>query len=385
MAFLDPDAVARLVRPRTIVATESLGRESAPVARATLDDGSTVVVKERPRVPNWGNLENERAALEVLGRLPEGDAIGPRFVAGDDDVGVVIMSDVGAGPTIEDLLLDPDLGTEATGALLEHGRALAALHAVTAAPNVHELFLERRHLLGSTYDAAAERVRYSGLARRALWDEVGERAASVGFTPPPAAVDHDADRLWLELAEPGAFLALTTLDANPQNGVVQHDGSVRLVDFEGAAIRHLGLDAAFLRFPFPNYGHWAVLPEPVRSAMEETYREELVQRGVTAAADDGAYARAIAVGAAATVMLRVHRLPRIAEDDDEQVAVRRRTQMTSAIAVLAGACEQARLFPRLAAWFVGLSDEMAARWPECARPPREFPALPLVPEGAAQP
>src|SRR5688500_16797518 len=56
VAFLDPDAVARLLRPRTVVGVESLGSERAPIARAVLDDGSTVVVKERRReqIPGWG-------------------------------------------------------------------------------------------------------------------------------------------------------------------------------------------------------------------------------------------------------------------------------------------------------------------------------------------
>ena len=389
MPFLDPDAVARALEPRTVVGTETLGGDWAPVVRATLDDGSTVVVKERRRHNGgWGydpaNLRNERAALEVLRRIDPEGAIGPHFVAGDDAAGVVVMTDVGGRRTVEDALLDPAGGAVATAALVEHGRALGRLHAATTSPAAHRAFVTPRRSLDGTYDERAERTRYVTHDLWTLWDEVGGHAAALGFTPPSGTED-DAATLWRELADPGPFLALTTLDANPQNGVVRPDGTVRLVDFEGSGVRHLGLDAAFLRFPFPNYGHWAVLPEAVRSAMEEAYRETLVAGGVGPAGDDAAYSRAMAVGCATTVVLRIHRLRRIADDRDEREAVRRRTQMVSAIDVFGEACAQARMFPRLAAWFTGLGEEMRTRWSEAGDPPREFPALPLLSEGAITP
>lgn len=387
MPFLDSDGVARLLQPRVVVRTEPLGGDWAPVVRAVLDDGSTVVVKERRRHDGgWGfdpgNLRSERAALEALSLVEEGGAIGPSFVAGDDEAGILVMTDVGRGPTVQDHLLDPDGGATATSALIEHGRALARLHAATTSRELHRTFVTRRRAFDGDYDEMTERTRYAIHDLPTLWDEVAVHATALGFTPPSGTED-DAARLWRELAFPGPFLALTSLDANPQNGVVRDDGTVRLVDFEGAGLRHLGLDAAFLRFPFPNYGHWSVLPEDVRAAMEDAYRETLVAGGLVAASDDGAYARAVAVGCAATVVLRVHRLSKIADDRDEQEAVRRRTQMVSAIEVVAGACERAGMFSRLSAWFAGLGEEMRSRWPEAAIRPREFPALPLSTEGAS--
>lgn len=385
MTFLDPDAVARLLRPRTVVATEGLGGDWAPVVRATLDDGSRVVVKERRRHGGgWGfdpaNLRNERAALEVLGHV--GADAGPVFVAGDDDAGVVVMTDVGRYPTVEQLLLDPTTDEAvATWALVEHGRALGRLHAATATPAVAEAFVDRRSRLGpeDPYDPAQARVRYVANDLRQLWTETAEFARALAFTPPGDGAADDLERLLAELAEPGPFLALTNLDASPQN-VVLGEERAWIVDFEGAGMRHLGVDACMLRFPFPNYGHWSVLPEDVRAAMESAYREELVGGGVTVAADDDAYERAIAIGCASTVVLRIHRLPRIADDDEQ--AVRRRTQMVSAIDVFCDAAARAGMFVQLAAWFAGLADEMRDRWTEANAAPREFAALPLLPEGA---
>ena len=390
MPLLDPAAVERLLRPRNVVGTEDLGGDFAPVVRATLDDGSTVVVKERRRHNGgWGydpaNLRNERASLEALGQVAAAETIGPRFVAGDDDAGVVVMTDVGRGPTVEHHLLDPTAGDAASAALVELGRVLGRFHAATVSVEVQQVFIDRRRALDRSYDHAAERTRYVTHDLWDLWQEVGAHAATLGFTAPPPETERDTDRLWQELADPGPFLVLTNLDPNPQNAVVLPDGSARLVDFEGAGVRHLGLDAAFLRFPFPNYGHWSVLPEGVRAAMEDAYRDTLVACGLTVAADDAEYARAIAVGCATTVVLRIHRLRKIADDRDEREAFRRRTQMVSAIEVFAVACEQARMFPRLSEWFTGLADEMRARWPEAGDRPREFPALPLLPEGVPTP
>ena len=386
MPFLDPDAVTRVLEPREVVAAEPLGGDWAPVVRVTLDDGTTVVVKERRRHNGgWGfdpaNLRNERAALEVLAAVDGDDVIAPSFVAGDDAAGIVVMTDVGDGPTVEHLLLDAGTGTRAVPALAELGRALGRLHAATRSPAAHRVFDERRRALDAGYDARRERSRYATHDLTALWADVTVFTNELGFTPPPDGANDAAARLWHELADPGPFAALTNLDPNPQNGVVQPDGTVRLVDFEGSAIRHLGLDAAFLRFPFPNYGHWSVLPEHVRRVMEDAYRDALVADGLAEAAEDDAYARAIAVGCAATVVLRVHRLRKIADDRDAEEAVRRRTQMVSAIEVFSEAAERASILPRLANWFVGLSDEMRARWPEAGDPPREFPALPLRSEG----
>lgn len=380
MPFFDPEAVARVLQPRTAVEVEALGGEFAPVHRVVLDDGSTVVVKERRHGgAGWGydaaNLRNERAALEILGEVAGGAAVAPRFVAGDVDAGVVVMTDLGTGRVLEPLLLDPNAGAEATAGLVELGRALGRFHAATASAVVHERFVSRRTALGGPYDAATERTRYVIHDLAALWADVPGHAAALGFTPPSSVVDEEVAQLWRALADPGPFLALTHLDASPQNCVLGDDGGARLVDFEGAGLRHLGLDAAFLRFPFPNYGHWSVLPEPVRAAMETTYRQTLVDGGIAAAADDAAYDQAMAVGCATTVILRIHRLPRIADDDEQ--SLRRRTQMVSAIEVFRVAAATSGAFPKLASWFGGLADEMRSRWTDANERPREFPALPL--------
>lgn len=383
MPLLDLASTERLLAPRTIAGTEDLGGPWAKVVRLTLDDGSSVVVKERRREGvGWGYdrgyLQNEWAALAVLGEL--GAGVSPTFVAGDDDAGVLVMSDLGRHEPVEATLLDPERGAEAQAALVEHGRALGRLHAATASADVAARFTELRRRLDRSYDARAARRRYVSHDLLELWEETAGFAASLGFTPASPAAGADLDELQRHLDEPGPFLALTNLDASPQNVVLGADRAW-IVDFEGAAMRHLSLDACMLRFPFPNYGHWAVLPEDVRAAMEAAYRRELVAGGVDVAGDDASFARAMAIGCAATVVLRIHRLPRIADEGEQ--ALRRRSQMVSAIDVFRDAATAAGVFPDLAGWFAGLAAEMRARWEEANAAPRQFPALPL-PQAAAR-
>ncbi|HUP84265.1 MAG TPA: hypothetical protein VM143_01235 [Acidimicrobiales bacterium] len=380
MPLSDPEAVARLLLPRTVTHVAELGTEWAPVTRVTLDDGRTVVVKERRRGGSgWGydpgNLCNERAALELLAEVEEA-SVAPQFVGGDVDAGIVVMTDL-AGTTLEALLLEPAAHSDAVTGLVEHGAALGRLHAWTASEAAGSSFVERRARL-APYSSSAERLRFVTFGMPETWAEVGRRAASLGFTP-PIGVDDDVADLWGELADPGPFLALTHLDASPQNCVLAPGGRARLVDFEGAGMRHVGLDACFLRFPFPTYGHWAVLPHHVRQPMEDAYRRALCL-GVASATDDRAYARMMAVGCGALLAMRIHRLPAIAQDDEQ--ALRRRTQIISAIEVFVEAAEEARSFGALAGWFVGLADEMRGRWAEACQAPRSFPA---VPTGAAGP
>ncbi len=69
-------------------------------------------------------------------------------------------------------------------------------------------------------------------------------------------------------------------DLTPNNAVLVED-VVHLVDFEGAGVRHLGMDAACLRLPFGQYGQWAALPDSLLLATDQAYRDELTGVGDT--------------------------------------------------------------------------------------------------------
>ncbi|HEY3557374.1 MAG TPA: hypothetical protein VGL05_07920 [Kribbella sp.] len=329
-----------------VIKRDELGNsEVAPVTRLTLDReydgiGRTVVVKSKRLVTgDWGSRGlrfNEQHALEHL----RDTGLTPRFLTGVPGE-LLVMTDAGPGPTVQELLFgdDPDA---ATNGLVAMARAAGRLHRTAnpayAAP--HEIpFLD--HPLD-------------------LWPEVTQAVDELGL-PVPRTSELPA------LAEAlRATTAFTHGDFTPNNAVLV-DGEVRLIDLEGAGRRHPGLDAACLRLPFPHYGHWAVLPPSVLEQMELVYRRELD-------VDDSAYELLMATGCAAWAIVRTARLRLIASSgQDADECVRRRTQIVQTLD--SAAASVGSIYPALGAWFEELASAMRLRWTEARLPPREFRAF----------
>lgn len=342
-----------------IAGSAHLGDEWAPVRRLELDNGSTVVIKGRRRAAGpWGDeaaaLNNERRGLEYVAGL--GIDVAPRILAADDESGLVLMTDVGRGPTVQDLLLGDDTVGATTG-LVELARTIGILHAASANEEHSRTWRRRTTLLDRTFE---------------YWPTVRTAATDLGFTT-PVGVSDDLEAMASALADP-RFHVFVQGDLGPNNTVLAADRA-RLVDFEGSGFRHFALDAASLRLPFPAYGHWAVLPADVIRAMDRTYRAELAQGWPEALADE-AYEAGIATGCAAWAIIRAHRLPVIAASGKlPEQALRRRTQIVQTLTSFAEIAARAERYPSLARWCLVLVDEMRDRWEEARQPPRCFRAF----------
>lgn len=349
--------------PVRVVGRTRLGGDGAPVERLTLDAdhpgvGSTVVVKTgRSPDGSWtshgANLRNERAALEFLATC--GLDIAARLLAADDERGVVVLSDLGSEPSIADLLFGADRSAAEAG-LVALAAATGRLHASARDARAAGLTATRWFL-----DRPLDR-----------WPQLCAAVDELGF-PRPAGVSEDLALIGEALREP-RFQAFSHGDLTPDNAILTGDG-VRFVDFETAGFRHVGLDAACLRLPFPQYRRWAVLPAGTLAAMDSAYRARLVD-GCAAAGDDRAYEAAMAAGAAAWTLVRVSRLRLIASRTQRPAdALRRRTQIIQTMLSFVDIAERAGRFGALVAWLVALADDMRQRWPEAHEPPREFPAF----------
>ncbi|TWF80083.1 phosphotransferase family enzyme [Pseudonocardia hierapolitana] len=234
-------------------------------------------------------LDNERRALEHLERA--GVALAPLILT--SDVGVVLMTDMGTGPSVQDLLI-ADASTPAERGLVALASAASRVHAAR----------------GSERFRAARRVPFLD-DPLGSWSDLCAAADDLGF-PSPAHACADAEALAGALADE-RFRGFTHGDLTPSNAVVI-DGEARIFDFEGAGVRHLGIDAGCLRLSFPQYGRWAVLPGPVLARMDRAYRAELVE-GRPAVADDAVYERLMAEGCLAWAVVRASRLRLIASAD----------------------------------------------------------------------
>ncbi len=368
--------LSRLAGREVRVASERhVGHQWAPVTRVVLDRelpgvGASVMIKTR-RVDGSGHggpafLRREAAGL----RTAAGSGVVAELIDFDDVSGVAIQSDLGDWPTLQDLLLDQDQRTDDEPAAVAGMIALAA-----AAGRLHASTLGRRD------DHQRELGRYAADVVTGQSYQLGleawagiERACTELRLPSAVPARDDVRSLLDRITQPGPFDALIHLDLNPTNVLIT-DAGARLVDFEGCRFGQLGIDACFLRYPFPHHSHpWGRLPEPVVEAADLAYR--------TALADGGAdqvlagYDRMLADGAAIPLIGRISRLPRVAAPDQSMAdGRRRRGQLVQQIGVFGPLADRAGGLRGLTDWLRELAAAMTGRWPEAADPAPYYPAF----------
>jgi hypothetical protein len=188
---------------------------------------------------------DEHAALTLLTDAGRAAGTVPRVVAADAGLRILVLDDVGEGPTVEQLLLAVD-GHDAGAAVVEVARAVGRLHAASAE-------------LAAEYDARRARLAPrtetpQAHAARALHDDRTALATWLGAldVPEPAPLERTLHAMAERLADPGPWRLLTHGDVAPANAVRTPSGVV-LVDFEYAGVRHALTDTLCwtLSCPFP--------------------------------------------------------------------------------------------------------------------------------------
>jgi len=95
--------------------------------------GTSAIVKRRREAGTWRSeislSHNEIAALQFLSG--QGVTVAPQVIASDDTAGIIVMEDLGSGPSLADMLFNHD-SRAATAALVAFGTALGEMHAATA-------------------------------------------------------------------------------------------------------------------------------------------------------------------------------------------------------------------------------------------------------------
>ncbi len=300
-------------------------------------------------------LHNEHAALEYLTKI--GSSLTPRFFAGGGAVGFLVTEDLGAHPSLLELLLGEDPEAAKQGILI-FARGLGMLHAQTAG--------QSEGLRTSLPIAHVPVVEH--------WQQVREAVRQLGL-PTPRYVDSDVESLTRLLSEPGECQALSSGDFSVVNCKIAH-GTVRFFDFEGACLRHALADAAVLRYPYPTGGPPWRLPQEITLQIEAAYRAELAQV-CSVARDNDRYQRSMAAASAAWTILRMARLPKVDVGPDRDpwrllppdwrgpVPTRsRRRQLVAIVETCVASARRARTFEALADWCECLADALRGRWPE---------------------
>jgi hypothetical protein len=256
-----------LGRPLTEPVELSEGREDGVVLRcrdaaagSAGADGAVVVKTYQRTAEGASCFAAEAAGLDVA----RGSAFAPAFLGADTGVQLVVMSDLGSGPSLADVLLTGS-ATEARTALLDWAAACGRLSVATNAHRSAFDALTARYLAGRP-----DERHLAGLPGRVL--AAPENAARLGVPAP--------DGLGSELGEVAAAVAADQYavfspgDVCPDNNLLTSAG-IRFIDFEEAGFHPAFLDAAYITMPFSTC--WCVFrfPPELSGQAEAAYREQV--------------------------------------------------------------------------------------------------------------
>jgi hypothetical protein len=314
------------------------GSDQSAVLRCHDQAGGTVIVKAYPQTREG----EESFTAEATGlAMAAGTGLAPELAGADPAELVVVMSDLGDGTTLADLLLG-DAAGDVSEAVLSWARACGSL-AVAASKRLDVLpALRARYSRGQ--------LRWPALSELAASIRAApERAAMAGVAAPPGLPAELAEIA--SAAECGEFGVFSPGDLCPDNNLVTPAG-VRLLDFEAAGVYPVFLDAAYIRMPFSTC--WCVfrLPEGLGQAAEAVYRE-LVSEIWPELARDEVWQAGMRRGIAAWSLNSMGWLLRrsMAGDfplDEDRISPRTRQLMRYRWRTLAGELEPSGEFPAVA-------------------------------------
>ncbi len=273
------------------------GSDRSAVLRCESAAGGTVIVKSYPATEEGrAGFCAEAAGLEFI----TGSGVAPDLLATDPVHRVVVMRDLGAAPSLADVLLRPSREqppARARQALLDWARACGELAAGTAGRE------QEFEVLLAAYQAATSSTAEAGPAEagltaagpagppahwleRRIWQVPGLLA---GLSPelrvePPAGLAGDLAAV-TSLLTAQDYRVFSPGDQCPDNNLLT-SGGVRFIDFESAEFHSVFLDAAYLRMPFSSC--WCVfrLPADLAGAAQATYRELVARKYPDLAADE---------------------------------------------------------------------------------------------------
>jgi hypothetical protein len=262
-------------------AAEAIGRPLADPRRLPGSDWSlvlrcadgdeTVVVKSYPA----GSRDGPACfAAEAAGLAIAGDTgLAPGLVGASATALTIVMSDLGSGPSLADLLLG-DSPSEAAAGLLTWARGCGELSARTTARRSYFETERTRYLAGRTSQSDARWLldRVSGAGER-IAAVTGEAEGELSGVQVPAGLAADLRALAAAIG-PWRYPVFSPGDLCPDNNLVAGSG-IQFLDFESADIYSVFLDAAYLRTPFSTCWCAFRLPADLAGAAESAYRDQV--------------------------------------------------------------------------------------------------------------
>jgi Ser/Thr protein kinase RdoA (MazF antagonist) len=336
----------------------------ADVFRLRLDGGRSAVLKRRGQDGEAGQHGGEAggfgielATLEYLNAMPE--PVAPRLLGADTEAGIVVMEDLGPGPSLADSLLTGEPG-RAQADLIAFARALGRLHAWSGSRGDELAALRARYAPGAALEPA-----WMGAIERGREAFLGV-AAELGLATD--GVEDEISGLGALMSGSG-YLGLVHGDACPDN-VRLTGGDCRIFDFETSGWGPVVLDAAYLLAPFPSCWCFGALPADVAAPAMDAYRVRVGTAGIELGPDWDA---AMAAAVAGWIIARGPVMTGALDDDRPWGTTTIRPRLLAWLGSFTRAAGQAGALPRLRTLAAGLDEVLSRRWPQVRVP--EYPAL----------
>jgi len=345
----------------TVSAAEKIWDRHHIVRLHIAGDERTAVLKRR-REENFGDrargFHAELAALEFLNRMKT--AIAPRLFGADPSAGILVMEDLGPGPSLADSLLARDR-ERAQANLVSYARAVGTMHAWSVSRSREYADTRARHgRSGSPVDpdwiAAITRGKAPFLAV----------SAQLGL--PTVGVDSEIDSLGALMSNSGP-VGLVHSDLCPDNTHIV-DGNCRLIDFETSGWGPIALDVAYLLAPFPSCWCFASLPSAVADPALLAYRDQVTSAGVDLGAD---WETALAAALAGSVVGRGAAIGRALNEDRDWGTTTIRPRLLTWLHSFTSAASRTGALPRLRSVAEAMHEQLRRRWPDAVVP--DYPAL----------
>ncbi|GED97882.1 hypothetical protein [Gordonia crocea] len=252
---------ARAGTPVSLSDPEDLGGSGRSVvvrvraSRNPVSPDRTLVIKALGADDEAESFHREIAAYQYATSLSGDSRPGPQLIAYDAARRVIVLSDLGTGRSMADLLAGPDV-EEVSRAVSAWGQALGRMHAATIGGEEDFNALVRRSHARILHGAPT-----TWAARVAA--ELPGVAQSLGVDLPESVIARldDAVRLFDE----GDFRSFSPSDVGPENILINADG-VRFMDYEWGGFRDATLDVAYGLVTFPE--HLGSRPAAARAALE---------------------------------------------------------------------------------------------------------------------
>jgi Phosphotransferase enzyme family len=336
--------LARVRGPGVSVRSAEPIWDRAHVVRLHLAAGRSVVLKKRAGQDAFGA---EVAALEYLNGIPE--PVAPRLLGADADAGILLMEDLGPGPSLADSLLAGDR-SRVRADLVSYAEALGSLHAWS---------------MGRPRDSRLGTPPWPGLVARGKDAFLGA-AVSLGMAT--AGAGTEIDQISVLMNETG-YQGLVHGDVCPDN-VRFVGGRCRIFDFEHSGWGPVVLDASYLLAPFPSCWCFGRLPAAVAAPAMAAYRGRLQAAGIGLGPSWDA---AMTAALGAWIVAWGSEIAKLLEKDNEWGTTTMRPRLLTWLRSFTSVAGRSGVLPGLRVLAGGLHEQLSARWPEAVL--ADYPAL----------